>query len=103
MTSDDRAMTPVDTETGPPQDATILAGTGGVLANVSKAEIDIQVGTAKKFPRSLATFMREATDWVTSDPDTAASMYYVLPRKDKKVEGPSIRLAEVAVAAWGSM
>lgn len=77
------------------------------LMTVSRAEFDTQISTAKKYPRSLAKFMKEAKSMATMDQETAGRMYYRLQRRGKDgkkvIEGPSIRLAEVAVAAWGNM
>jgi len=39
----------------------------------------------------------------TMDEDTAASMFYVLPRSGKKIEGPSARLAEVMTYSWQNL
>lgn len=69
----------------------------------SRAEYDIQIATAKKFPRSLAAFKRKATELATFDEDTAASCLYALPRGGKTIEGESIRLAEIVAASYGNI
>jgi len=76
---------------------------GGVLATISKAEIDLQISTAKQFPRSLDKFQRDALTLATVDEETARSCYYVVPRDGGNVEGPSVRLAEIAASCWGNM
>jgi len=73
-----------------------------------EAEIDAQVATAKRYPRSITTFRRGLKEMVMAGPETAKRMWYSLPRgknddgSKRFVEGPSVRLAEAALAAWGN-
>lgn len=64
---------------------------------------DIQVATAKRFPRSIESFMRRATEMATLTPEIAAACVYALPREGKMIEGPSARLAEIVAHAWGNL
>lgn len=77
------------------------------LSEITRAEIDIQITTAKRYPRSVAKFRQEAMSMATTDTETAASCFYTLKRgkgEDAKViEGPSVRLAEICAVAWGNM
>ncbi len=77
------------------------------LALVGDAEIDIQVATARRFPRSITKFMQTAQEMATLTPEIAASCIYALPRKEngkqKNIEGPSARLAEICASAWGNL
>jgi len=75
----------------------------GTLATLSKAEIDIQISTAKRYPRSIVKFKQDALEMATLDEETAGSMFYALPRDGKRIEGPSVRLAEVIGSAWGNV
>jgi len=70
---------------------------------ITKGEIDVQIATAKRYPRELLACIDEAKDMATHDTDTAESCMYALPRGDKKLEGGSIRLAEIIVSVWGNM
>jgi hypothetical protein len=74
---------------------------------VADPEVDIQVTTARRFPRSVTTFMRRATEMATLTPEIAASCIYALPRKEngvtKNIEGPSARFAELCANAWGNL
>lgn len=81
---------------------TILDAGTAMTATV-KAEIDIQISTAKRYPRSITHFRKQAMELATLDEDTAATMFYVLPRGNKKIEGPSARLAEVVGSSWGNL
>lgn len=73
------------------------------LAAVDRASIDVQVSTAKKYPRSVDKALKEALTLATLDEETAAGCFYVLPRSGKKIEGPSARLAEIMAYSWGNL
>ena len=70
---------------------------------MTHGEIDIQIQTAKRYPRSVKQFMADALDMATLDEETAAACFYALPRDGKTIEGPSARLAEIVASAWGHM
>lgn len=74
----------------------------GTLAILSKAEIDVQIATAKQYPRSINQFRAEALDMVTLTEDIAQECIYALPRAGKIIEGPSARFAEIIASAWGN-
>jgi len=88
-------------EIGSPAGDEVVSSSG--LSNLVRAEIDIQIATAKRFPRSVVNFKREAEAMATLDEDTAATMFYVIPRGGKNIEGPSVRLAEIVGSAWGNL
>lgn len=67
---------------------------------LTKAEIDTQIATAKAFPRSLAKFQQKAMSMATLSEEIAAACTYALPRGGGKLEGPSIRLAEIVAASY---
>jgi hypothetical protein len=75
----------------------------GALTQLARGEIDIQIATAKRYPRSIATFKKQALEMATLDEETAESMFYALPRGGKTIEGPSVRLAEIVASAWGNL
>lgn len=70
---------------------------------ITKAEIDTQIATAKAFPRSIKKFMDKAESMATVTEEVAASCNYAVPRAGKLIEGPSVRLAEIVVAAYGNI
>lgn len=74
----------------------------GTVALLNRSEIDMQVATAHKFPRSIKRFRNEALQMVTLNESVAESCIYALPRGDKTIEGPSARFAEVVASAWGN-
>ena len=73
-----------------------------------RAELDVQISTAKAFPRNARRAMEYAAELATMDEATAQSCFYCLPRKDKdgnkkEIKGGSIRLAEIVANAWGNL
>ena len=79
------------------------------MSELMRSEIDIQIATAKRYPRSIETFRQQALSMATIDKDIAASCFYKLKRKGKEgegstiIEGPSVRLAEIVASAWKNL
>lgn len=78
------------------------------LELIERAQIDMQITTARKYPRDLAKVKRQMLSFATLDEETAESCFYTLRRKDsdggvKLIQGPSVRLAEIAVACYGNL
>ena len=65
-------------------------------------EIDTQIATAHKFPRSLQAFHDEVMYMVTKNEITAGDCIYSLPRNGQVIEGASARFAEIIANAWGN-
>lgn len=80
-----------------------LAPSRGYVESSTRGEVDMQVATARRFPRSVKTFKERALSLATLDEETAASCFYSLPRGGKPIEGPSARLAEIVAASWGNI
>ncbi len=96
----------MDPETGQIIDSD--GGDGSALAALNRSEIDMQISTAKKYPRSIAKAKRTMIEMATIDEATAKGCGYALKRTDKDgkiawIEGPSIRMAEIAVSCWGNL
>jgi hypothetical protein len=72
----------------------------GALELIQRAEIDMQIATAKRYPRDLSKVKKRMLDFATLDEETAESCFYTLPRDGKTIQGPSVRLAEIAVACY---
>lgn len=68
----------------------------------SQAMTDAHIEAAKKYPRSVTKFKREAHELATMDIETACQCFYSLPRAGKKIEGASARLAEILMSSWGN-
>ena len=67
------------------------------------AEVDVQITTARRYPRSVRRFLEHAQEMAILDENVAASCFYALPRDGKTIDGPSARLAEICASAWGHM
>ena len=74
-----------------------------MLAAINRAEIDVQIATAKQYPRSIKTFKDKVRTLATIDEETAGSCFYALPREGKTIEGPSIRFAEIVGSSWTNL
>lgn len=85
------------------QQTEIQMVTPDALSLITKAEIDMQISTAKAFPRSIKNFIDRATSMVTLGEDIAESCIYSLPRSGKNLDGPSIRLAEIVTSSYGNI
>lgn len=82
--------------------AELVSASTAIMA-LTKGEIDSQIATARAFPRSIAKFQKEAEALACFDEDTAATMRYCLEKGGKKIEGGSIRLAEIAAYCWQNL
>jgi len=73
----------------------------------TKGEVDTQIVTAKRYPRSIKQFKERALTLATLDEDIASGCFYTLPARkggnNKPIEGPSARLAEIVAASWGNI
>ena len=74
----------------------------------TRAEVDIQISTAQKFPKhttpqQLDRFRARAVALVTQTEDVAKSCLYSLPRQGKMITGRSVRFAELVVSAYGNI
>lgn len=73
------------------------------LAALNKSEIDIQISTAKMYPRNLANVLNNIETLATIDEETAGACFYMLRREGKLIEGPSVRLSEIIASSWGNL
>ena len=77
------------------------------VESVSRAEIDISISTAIKYPHHspdrLSKVKQDMMTFATMDQATAEACFYTIPRGDKNIEGPSVRMAEIAVAFYGNV
>ena len=70
---------------------------------IEKANVDVQVSTAKQFPRNVTRAIQNSIVMATIDPETAQMMRYALPRGGKPITGPSVHLAKLIVSNWGNI
>lgn len=79
-----------------------------MLQAINRAEVDIQIATAKQYPRDLHAVLNKIATYATMDRETAEDCFYVLRRKDASgadtvIEGLSVRMAEIIAGAWGNL
>lgn len=73
------------------------------LAALTRSEIDVQIATAKQYPRNLARVLGNIETLATMDEEVAGSCFYTLRRQGKVIEGPSVRMAEIIASSWGNL
>lgn len=81
---------------------TVVDG-GTAMEAIDRAALDVQIMTAKRFPRDITKCKRDALTLATLDEETAGSMFYALKRGNKTIDGPSARLAEVVAYSWQNL
>lgn len=79
-----------------------------MLQAINRAEIDIQISTAKQYPRDLQQVLNKIGTYATMDKETAEDCFYVLRREGANgqssvIEGLSVRMAEIIASSWGNL
>jgi hypothetical protein len=74
-----------------------------VVYQQDKAAIDVQISTAKAFPRNIKRATENALAIVTIDAETAKTCTYSVPRGGKSISGPSVHLAKILAQVWGNL
>jgi len=74
------------------------------IGQIERAQIDMQIATARRYPRSLSQVKNRMLSYATLDEETAAGCFYTLPGRKggdgKPLQGPSVRLAEIALSSF---
>lgn len=74
-----------------------------VLYQQDKAQVDIQISTAKQYPRNITRSVQNMIAIVTLDQKTAESCTYAVPRGGKVITGPSVHLAKIIAQNWKNL
>jgi hypothetical protein len=74
-----------------------------VVYQQDKATIDVQISTAKAYPRNIKRATDNSIAVVTMDTETASTCTYAVPRGGKQITGPSIHLAKILAQFWGNL
>lgn len=86
------------------QELQIIETTGvEVIEAQQRAEYDIQIATAKRFPRDLTRVKNNCVAIVTMDKATAESCRYTLPRGGKSLSGKTVHLARIIAQQYGNI
>jgi hypothetical protein len=77
------------------------------LSAAIRAETDLQISTAKAYPRDMQRVLKTIEMLATLDQETAEECFYVLKRgqgdDNKVIEGLSVRFAEIIASSYGNM
>jgi hypothetical protein len=68
-----------------------------------KAMADLQISTAKLYPRNIQRAKKNAVDIVSMDEATAQTCTYSVPRGGRAITGPSVHLAKILAQQWGNL
>jgi hypothetical protein len=88
-----------------PEEAIQLIESTGVevFEAQERASIDIQVSTAKKYPRNLKRVRDNSVAIACMSKETAESCRYAKPVGGKNVTGPSVHLARIVCQQYGNI
>lgn len=73
-----------------------------------REEVDMQVTTAKAYPRDTVLAVEQSIRMATMNQEVAKACIYALERTKADgskaiIDGPSVRLAEILIANWGNL
>lgn len=74
-----------------------------VIYEQDRAAIDVQISTAKAYPRNIKRSVDNAIALVTMDQETAKTCTYSVPRGGKAITGPSVHMAKILAQVWGNL
>ena len=94
----------------------ITVNSADMLEAINRSEIDIQIATAKRYPRDIEQAKKRIMELATQDKDIAYNCFYHLERTENKkdehgqwrevkvvIEGLSVRMAEIIATCWGNL
>ena len=79
-----------------------------MLEALNRSEVDMQIATAKAYPRDVQAALNKIETLANMDKETAIDCFYVLRRKGKgekvtQIEGLSVRMTEIIAGCWGNL
>lgn len=94
----------------------ITVSSAEMLEAINRSEIDMQIATAKRFPRDVEQAKNRILALACQDKDIAYNCFYHLERTERKqdehgncrevktvIEGLSVRMAEIIATSWGNL
>lgn len=94
----------------------ITVSSADMLESINRSEIDMQIATAKRFPRDVEQAKNRILALACQDKDIAYNCFYHLERTERKpdehgnwrdvktvIEGLSVRMAEIIATSWGNL
>ena len=79
-----------------------------MLEALNRSEVDMQIATAKAYPRDVQAALNKIETLAKMDKETAIDCFYVLRRNGSNgsqtvIEGLSVRMAEIIAGCWGNL
>lgn len=74
-----------------------------VIESLNRAEIDVAITTAKRYPRDIDNSLRNIKTLAIKNGDIAATCSYGVPRGGKVIVGPSVHFARIIATYWGNI
>ncbi len=74
-----------------------------IMNQIEKAAIDVQISTAKQFPRDIERVVQNCIATVTLDEKIASTCGYNLGFRGKEIKGKSVNLARIIAQMWGNL
>jgi hypothetical protein len=72
------------------------------LESLERAEIDVAIATAKRYPRDIAQSIKNCRELALRNQQIAKTCNYAVPRGGKMLVGPSVHFARIVAYAWGN-
>lgn len=73
------------------------------MDSIERANVDMQVATAHRFPRNMTRCKNNSIAIATVDEETARACSYALPRGNKPITGASVHLARIVAQQYGNL
>ena len=75
----------------------------GLIQSINRAELELQIDTAKRYPRDVENVLSQIKMYATMDTEAIEEYFYIIRRDGKLIEGLSVRMAEVLASSWGNI
>lgn len=72
------------------------------LEAIQRAEADMAITTAKKYPRDVAQSIKTCRELALRSASIAKTCNYAVPRAGRQLIGPSVHFARIVAYAWGN-
>jgi hypothetical protein len=74
-----------------------------MLEALNRSEVDMQIATAKAYPRDVKKSLERIKAMAKADEETANGCFYHLSRGGDEINGLSVRMAEIIASCWGNL
>lgn len=101
---------PIEAEFVEEESSALTVAAPAALEAMERAQVDVMIEAAVRKPRGeLQRIRQKMLSFATIDEETAESCFYTLKRRDKEtgkdklIQGPSVRLSEIALVCYGNI